>query len=360
MWVILLLGACAQDALDAQPLPLDLPDTLVDDHPAAPLTQPADAARPGFAGGESITAPPPGSLGSPCTEDLARPHEGGVCLTDAEGFPAGYCSLACEQFCPDAEGYPTTFCGTTSALPPDVGWLGDGGCLQRCDFGAYPYAGCRQDYGCAKAERANEPGTETWVCLPEVDSELTTCLADLAARGVPFSPTVIPDESPPTHPDLTCHVEDPIAFGQEYLGIDLIYYDGAVPRGVKGACNFGHALANTFEDVADDGVLAIRHLGTTVCRVINDSDTLSRHSYGDAIDLWGFDFDDGTTITLEDHWEHDTTDFSTEEAEWLYDTSHGWHDAKVWNIILTPNYNSDHNNHFHVDLTPDADYIGLR
>jgi hypothetical protein len=31
--------------------------------------------------------------------------------------------------------------------------------------------------------------------------------------------------------------------------------------------------------------------------------------------------------------------------------------ADVWNIVLTPNYNADHRNHFHVDLTPDADFI---
>ena len=31
--------------------------------------------------------------------------------------------------------------------------------------------------------------------------------------------------------------------------------------------------------------------------------------------------------------------------------------AAVWNIVLTPNYNADHRNHFHVDLTPDADFI---
>ena len=29
----------------------------------------------------------------------------------------------------------------------------------------------------------------------------------------------------------------------------------------------------------------------------------------------------------------------------------------MWNIVLTPNYNADHRNHFHVDLTPGADLI---
>nr|MBA2600540.1 extensin family protein [Actinomycetota bacterium] len=29
----------------------------------------------------------------------------------------------------------------------------------------------------------------------------------------------------------------------------------------------------------------------------------------------------------------------------------------MFNIILTPNYNEDHHNHIHVDLTPGADFI---
>jgi hypothetical protein len=32
----------------------------------------------------------------------------------------------------------------------------------------------------------------------------------------------------------------------------------------------------------------------------------------------------------------------------------------VWNIVLTPNYNADHRNHFHVDLTPGSDFIERR
>jgi len=30
----------------------------------------------------------------------------------------------------------------------------------------------------------------------------------------------------------------------------------------------------------------------------------------------------------------------------------------IFNIILTPEYNAAHRNHYHVDLTPGADFIG--
>ena len=42
---------------------------------------------------------------------------------------------------------------------------------------------------------------------------------------------------------------------------------------------------------------------------------------------------------------------------WLHDTMCELKAARVWNIVLTPNYNADHRGHFHVDLTAGADYI---
>ncbi len=87
--------------------------------------------------------------------------------------------------------------------------------------------------------------------------------------------------------------------------------------------------------------------------------TLSRHAYGDAIDIYGFWFEDGSTAILEEDWDHDTSSQSSWEGQMLYDAAYRWHDNKYWNIILTPNYNSVHDNHFHVDLTPNRDSIAF-
>jgi hypothetical protein len=35
-------------------------------------------------------------------------------------------------------------------------------------------------------------------------------------------------------------------------------------------------------------------------------------------------------------------------------------EARVFNSILTPNYNPAHKNHFHLELTPDVDWFMLR
>jgi hypothetical protein len=207
--------------------------------------------------------------------------------------------------------------------------------------------------------RANEPDTETFVCLPGRQSELSDCHRDLAARGVGFEPTVVQPASPEGHPELVCTVEDAVYLFSPLRDVTLRYQDGSETTRVLGACELGHSLAESLEDAAAEGVDTLYHYGTYNCRVISGTDSLSRHGYGDAIDITGFGFADGRLYTLVDDWEHDTDDPVGAGGQWLYDTAHAWHDAAFWNIILTPNYNSAHDDHFHVDLTPGSDYLGF-
>ncbi|MCB9759689.1 MAG: extensin family protein [Alphaproteobacteria bacterium] len=344
---ILLLGllACGSGDLLSRPLP-DGFVPATDDTGPVDDTGPIDDTGPAYGGG---------FIGSPCASDADCDYDGGICLLD--GFPNGSCSMECDRYCPDADGFPTTFCVERGEFPDDAP-LVEGGCLSRCDLGLFPETGCRDGYGCVVTTRANEPETQTYACLPDRPSDLTDCHVELAARGVAFEPTVIAPESPSTHPDLTCFIEDPVYVRSPVHDVDLLYYDGTETERVLAACDMAHALTDTIDDVAPYGVTALRHIGTYNCRVISGTDTLSRHAFADAIDIYGFDFSDGTQYTLVDDWEHDTSSPQGPGARFLYDAAYRWHDDYIWTIILTPNYNSAHDNHFHVDLTPGSDYIG--
>jgi hypothetical protein len=310
---------------------------------------------------------PLGFIGSPCTSDVDCDFDDGVCLLDGDGFPGGTCSQGCDLYCPDRDGHPTTFCVEEVALPPPAAALGDGACLSRCDLGLFPDSGCRPGYGCRVEARANEPGTQMYVCLPGEDSDLSSCHRELAARGVFFEPTVRADSSPSTHPDLTCHIEEPVWVQSPILGTELLYYDGNPTDRVLASCDMAHSLADTILDVQPLGVTALLHIGTYNCRVIANvtPPRLSRHGYGDAIDIYGFDFADGTSYTLEDHWEGGPYDDPpitpvTPGGMFLSGAAQRWHDEQYWSIILTPNFNLAHDNHFHVDLTPGSDFLELR
>lgn len=300
---------------------------------------------------------PEGFVGSPCDSDADCAYEGGVCYREDEGFPRGMCSVGCELYCPDADGYPVTFCVPDEELPAQAPSLDDGACHSRCDFGFFPETGCRPDYGCAVTARANEPDTLKYACLPERESQVSECHAELASRGVRFEPTVVVDAHPDGHPELTCHVEEPVMIRPPIHGVDYAYSSGEASGGILSACDMALAISDTTLDLQDHGVSQVRHMGTYNCRVISGTSTLSQHSFGNAIDIWGVDFPDGTTYSLVDDWEHDTTSPQSPGGAFLYEAAYRWFDAGYWNIILTPNYNSAHDDHFHVDLTPGGDFI---
>ena len=305
---------------------------------------------------------PEGFVGSPCESDLDCDFEDGLCLFEDEGFPRGTCTTPCDLYCPDDAGHPVTFCVEAAEFAgsePAAADLGDGACMSRCDFEVFPASGCRPDYACVVTARANEPGTMKYSCLPNRTSDLSSCHMDLAKRGVAFEPTIIPPDSPSSHPNLTCSIEEPVYVLSPVFGVDLSYYDGQPTDRVLAACDMAHALADTVEDVLPYGVDELFHIGTYNCRVIAGTDTLSRHSFADAIDIYGFGFEDGSVYTLIDDWEHDTSSPSGDGGAFLYDAAYRWFDDDIWSIILTPNYNAAHDNHFHVDLSPGSDFIGL-
>ena len=326
---------------DAQP---DDDDAQPDDDDVQPDDDDADPGPLGFIGG-------------PCEDAGDCDYDDAVCLED--DFPSGMCSQDCELYCPDSASHPTTFCVDSLELPSGAD-VGDGGCVSRCDFGFFPATGCRPGYGCVVAVRANEPDTLKYVCLPGEDSDLSDCHDDLIDMGLAFEPTVVPVDSPDSHPNLDCIVEDAVYLQSPVLGVDLETSGGSPDADILASCVMARAFAETVVDVVPWDVVTIRHMGTYNCRVIANTDTLSEHSFANAIDLAGFEFSDGELWTLVADWEHDTSsNFDTDAGEWLYESAYRWHDQEIWNIILTPNFNSAHDDHFHVDMTPYSDYIGV-
>jgi hypothetical protein len=298
---------------------------------------------------------PLGFIGSPCTTDDECSYDGGVCLLDPD-FPGGTCSLPCDTSCPDAAGHPVTACIDDTALP--VGTGGDGSCLSRCDFGVFPYEGCRPGYGCVQTPR---PGgqTDVFACLPDFDRDIGDCREGLAAAGVPFEPQVRDDEHPAGYPELDCHIEAPVRMGPTVAGVDLRYYYADDPARVLVDCETATSILHTAEDVAPLDVVELIHVGTYNCRVIAGSGSLSQHGLGRAIDIHGFTFADGEVATVIDHWEHDDPTPDTPEGAFLYDAVHRWFDLYYWNIILTPEYNEAHDNHFHVDMSDGAHVLHM-
>jgi len=297
-----------------------------------------------------------GFIGGPCTMDEECDYDGGFCLTEAEGFPDGMCSLDCSQFCPDQDNAVTTFCTDPDAL----GTTGaEGLCTTRCDYGQSP-TGCRTGYQCQALSRYSEPETLVYACVPGDDDpfELSACHEELLALGVAFSPAVNPMDSPDEHPNLICDIEDPIwiepvlhtiAFRPSSLDND--------PATMFTACPHGLALVDAAEVLANNGGTDLVHYGIYNCRVISGTSTLSEHGLANAIDIAAIKYDDGNYHTVLDDWEKDQPNPTTEAGQRLKSFVQTLYDDFIYNIILTPDYNAAHADHFHCDLTEGSHFL---
>lgn len=289
-------------------------------------------------------------VGSPCASDADCSFPGGSCLPEADGFPCGTCSTACDQLCEDLDGAPETFCVDGS----DVGIEATGHCLSKCDPGIVGGNGCRDGYGCTVLSRFNEPGTSSGVCVPlefAGDGD-TPCQSMLLELGAVFAPSDHAPDSPPGFPGLTCDIEDPVFLYSPVNGVAIRYVSSAEDAEVLVSCQTAVSIVGSAAVAQSLGANELIHIGTYVCKVIGDGPNISQHGLGQAIDIAGFTLDDGSEVTVFDHWEDGNPNPTTELGILLRSFTDQVWGMNLWNIILTPEYNADHNDHFHVDLTP--------
>jgi len=92
-------------------------------------------------------------------------------------------------------------------------------------------------------------------------------------------------------------------------------------------------------------VVSIKQISAYACRGMIGSGThsISEHAFGNAIDIAGFTFADGRTVTVVSGW-HGTP----EEQGFLHDVQ--LTACETFTTVLGPGYNAAHYNHFHVDL----------
>ncbi|MEW5851616.1 MAG: extensin family protein [Myxococcota bacterium] len=297
--------------------------------------------------------PNQGWIGGACQSTADCTYADSRCLTEAEGFPGGTCSQSCDLYCPDLDGpNSVTFCvDAPSGVSASAGI-----CVSRCDYGLYPGTGCREGYGCQELSRHNQPETVRYACLPGEPDPQGTCLQELLAAGVPFEPTTHTDTHPDGHPELTCHIEDPVRVTGPIRGIPFRYTSNSTATPMLMSCALALALDKFAAILVESQVTEVEHLGVYNCRVISGTSSLSEHGLGTAIDLAAFNFVDGSRWTVNDDFEEGTNP-TTAAGQWMWDLVNQLYDERVFHIILTPNYNAAHRNHFHVDLTEGAHFL---
>jgi hypothetical protein len=103
-----------------------------------------------------------------------------------------------------------------------------------------------------------------------------------------------------------------------------------------------HALRPLAQKHFNSSITRIRHNGSYSCRTIAGSPRMSQHATANAIDISGFDFADGTQLTLTKDWTGSKSD-----ATFLHDARNS---ACSWfSTVLSPDFNAAHFDHFHFD-----------
>ncbi len=162
-------------------------------------------------------------------------------------------------------------------------------------------------------------------------------------------------------------VHPPIAgIGYRYLSND------ATRASLLVDCELALALVRAAEvfaahdvvEVADLGVYNYRCIDQTVDPPDCPGSSLSQHAHALAIDLAGFTLAGDVFYSVNDDFviDAEADDTCAAATAGAADTAlHAivcdLHAMGIFHILLTPNYNAAHRNHFHVDLTAGADFI---
>lgn len=172
------------------------------------------------------------------------------------------------------------------------------------------------------------------------------CLADLGARSASY--TALPDQ----YYGAGCATTNAVR-------LVSLSSDNA-PLALSNLGPVTCPLASTFAGWARFGVdraartilgsplAKIETMGSYNCRNIAGSEKRSAHATGNAIDVSGFVLADGRRISVLGNWSAGTP----QEREFLRVIHQSA--CKRFGVVLGPDYNSAHRNHFHVELANNA------
>ena len=176
------------------------------------------------------------------------------------------------------------------------------------------------------------------------------CEAELAQAGVKFHAASLPVHTAPKA-KFVCGAPQVVTY---LRGPGKIAYNSAPVV----TCSMALALAS-FERILQKEALAIFNspvaridqIGTYSCRVISAYPKwISEHSYANAIDIGRFTLANGKTVEVLRDFDIGEAPPTKPAAAFLRAISRRANDEDVFSHVLTPFFNAQHNNHFHLDL----------
>lgn len=182
------------------------------------------------------------------------------------------------------------------------------------------------------------------------------CLSELERSGVAFH------LAPPTK-----GITDAVYVGPQVDGVALRYRTSSKPDAILVACEMvshvrrlaGLVKSMGFDEIVHIGTYNYRNMRNPTCEK-NNTCKLSQHSHGTALDIHAI-AKAGTKVTYSTLKDWVVTPMptcpgkaKTEGDKALHNLACQMRAKNLFSIILTPNYNATHRDHFHVDLTANS------
>lgn len=147
-------------------------------------------------------------------------------------------------------------------------------------------------------------------------------------------------------PDATCPLLNTLRVQGGDVALSSSFL-ASCPLAVAFALFEHHALQPAAQAVYGQAVSRVDHLGSFACRNVygRENGRRSQHASADALDIAGFRLADGRSINVLRDWPKDNQD-----ARFLRQVRDGACD--MFSVVLSPDYNAAHRNHFHVDVGP--------
>ena len=149
-----------------------------------------------------------------------------------------------------------------------------------------------------------------------------------------------------TPADAACPLRNTLRVQGAAVGLSSSFL-ASCPLAVAFALFERHSLQPAAQAVFGQAVTRVDHLGSFACRNMYNREKAARsqHATANALDIAGFRLADGRTVNVLRDWPQDNTD-----ARFLRQVRD---DAcEVFNVVLSPDYNAAHRNHFHLDTGP--------
>lgn len=182
--------------------------------------------------------------------------------------------------------------------------------------------------------------TPNWLTgykLMRLRSDPALCAQALGSSGLRVSPQA-------DSPDAKCPLISALRVQGGGVGLSSSFL-ASCPLAVAFAMFERHTLQPAAQQVYGQSVARVDHLGSFACRNVynRESGALSRHASADALDIAGFRLADGRAISVLKDWPKQNRD-----AQFLRQVRDGA--CEVFSVVLSPDYNAAHRNHFHVDV----------